>query len=245
MSLREENNKLYFVYKVTNKRNNRYYIGAHETYDISDGYLGSGIAIKRAIRKHGAENFIREILVYSQNETEMYLLEEQILGDKWNTDPLCYNVMPGGTGSWKHVNDSGMHKGANNCMHNEEVKTKVINKMKVTKASNKEKYYKIAKNAWIISANKTRGKKRSDHSKAMKLKMKEVWQRNGMREKIRDSISGMFEIYKPNGEIFITNRLCDVCKEYNLPFVSMWNSAKDNCRVLTKGRAKGWKCKQI
>jgi hypothetical protein len=40
-----------FTYKTINKINNKYYIGVHSTNDIKDGYLGSGVALKRAIRK--------------------------------------------------------------------------------------------------------------------------------------------------------------------------------------------------
>tara|TARA_Y100001938_G_scaffold133516_1_gene192982 strand:+ start:109 stop:258 length:150 start_codon:yes stop_codon:yes gene_type:complete len=47
------------VYKITNNINERVYIGK----DINDNpnYLGSGILIKKAIRKYGKDNFIKEI----------------------------------------------------------------------------------------------------------------------------------------------------------------------------------------
>ncbi len=40
-----------FVYKVTNTLNQKYYIGCHCTFKLDDGYLGSGMKIKRSIAK--------------------------------------------------------------------------------------------------------------------------------------------------------------------------------------------------
>lgn len=59
------------VYKITNLVNGKTYIGKHATRDINDGYMGSGKLIKAAIRKHGIENFAKEILRECDSEDEM------------------------------------------------------------------------------------------------------------------------------------------------------------------------------
>ena len=66
--------KHYLVYKTTNLVNGKIYIGQHQTYDLNDGYLGSGILLRRAIEKYGEENFKREILFECSSVEEMNAL---------------------------------------------------------------------------------------------------------------------------------------------------------------------------
>ena len=43
----------YTVYKITNLINNKIYVGVHITKNLNDSYMGSGVNIKRAIKKYG------------------------------------------------------------------------------------------------------------------------------------------------------------------------------------------------
>ena len=94
--------KMYLVYKITNIKNNKYYIGAHETYNINDNYFGSGIWIKRAIEKYGLQNFKKEILYKCSSQQEMFLVEKNEIEKNgyYPNNPLSYNLKDGGKGGW-------------------------------------------------------------------------------------------------------------------------------------------------
>jgi group I intron endonuclease len=83
-----------FVYRTTNNVNGKKYVGRHVGDPEVDGhYLGSGVAIKAAIKKYGRNNFSRETLEVC--ETEELLLERE---EFWITelnavnDPDYYNI---------------------------------------------------------------------------------------------------------------------------------------------------------
>jgi len=88
---------VHFIYRVTNNINDRFYIGKHSTNNIDDGYFGSGIMLKQALKKYGKENFIYEIIEFFCTSKEAYAFEEGLLRDVWNT-PMCYNQCGGGKG---------------------------------------------------------------------------------------------------------------------------------------------------
>jgi hypothetical protein len=92
----------YTIYKITNKINNKFYIGKHKTKKLDDGYMGSGKLIKAAIKKHGKENFEKEILGFFNTEKEMDEAEKiyVVLSES------SYNLCPGGEGGWGYVNEN-------------------------------------------------------------------------------------------------------------------------------------------
>ena len=89
---------VYTVYKITNKINDKYYIGVHKTDNPNDAYMGSGLAIKNAIQKYGKQNFEKEILLISEDKQPAYDLEKELTVDfdKSNT----YNMKRGGVGGF-------------------------------------------------------------------------------------------------------------------------------------------------
>jgi hypothetical protein len=95
------NNIMYYlIYKITNVIDGKYYIGAHKTLDENDPYMGSGKYIKRAIKKYGIENFIREILFVLDNEKDMYAKEAELVDRKFLKEQNTYNIKVGGFGGW-------------------------------------------------------------------------------------------------------------------------------------------------
>jgi hypothetical protein len=87
---------LYYIYKITNKINGKYYIGRHSTNNIEDGYMGSGIGIVNAIKKYGIDNFTKEILQFANNTEELWELEKTIVNDIVVKDEMSYNMAYGG-----------------------------------------------------------------------------------------------------------------------------------------------------
>lgn len=91
----------YTVYKITNVRNGRFYIGKHATVDINDGYMGSGVALKQAQEQLGMKCFKKEILKDCHSEQEMNELEKiYISSSKSNKLKKCYNKVNGGGGGY-------------------------------------------------------------------------------------------------------------------------------------------------
>ena len=88
----------HFVYKTTNIKNGKFYIGVHSTTDIDDGYLGSGKLIKMAIKKYGKENFKREILYFFKSLSECYEKEKELVTQTFLEKSDTYNICVGGKG---------------------------------------------------------------------------------------------------------------------------------------------------
>lgn len=83
-----------FVYEWTNLVNGKKYIGSHAGTE-NDGYIGSGVAFKKAIAKYGLSNFTRQILEYTFPVDRTYLLErEKFYLDALDAyhNPLYYNI---------------------------------------------------------------------------------------------------------------------------------------------------------
>jgi hypothetical protein len=85
------------IYKITNKINQKWYIGQHN--GKNPNYLGSGKLLKKAIKKYGKENFDKVIL------EECFTKEELDIREKWwiaesnaLNDPMSYNLVDGGEG---------------------------------------------------------------------------------------------------------------------------------------------------
>lgn len=89
---------LYTIYKVTNKLNNKKYIGKHITEKIDDNYLGSGNLLRKAVLKYGANNFEKEILFVFDNETEMNNKEKELINLEIVKSQEYYNISLGGKG---------------------------------------------------------------------------------------------------------------------------------------------------
>ena len=91
----------YIVYMTTNTVNNKFYIGVHKCIDLSDGYIGSGKILKKAIDKYGKDKFIREVLNVYTTEKEAYEEESRLVNETFIevNENDSYNLSVGGKGS--------------------------------------------------------------------------------------------------------------------------------------------------
>ena len=125
---------MYILYKTTNLVNNKIYIGIHKTKspDVFDGYYGSGIALKKALKKYGKKYFIRETLHTFNSKKQAYIKEAKIV-NHFFIQLNNYNMRIGGYG--------GSHQPS------EETKQKIRNSLKGKMAGSKNPMHnKLGKN---------------------------------------------------------------------------------------------------
>lgn len=101
-----------FIYMWTNKVNGRRYIGSHVGHEL-DGYVGSGVAFRRAVSKYGIDNFERIIIEYTTRED--VLAREQYFIDLYDAanDKQFYNIKVRAGGGFEHVNSLSHVREAN------------------------------------------------------------------------------------------------------------------------------------
>lgn len=97
--LKVKEEKLFnYFYKTVNLLNGRYYYGIRSTnvHPNKDSYLGSGKAIKEAIRLYGKEAFKKEVINHYPTRLEASWHEQMIVTDELIKDSQCYNIRTGG-----------------------------------------------------------------------------------------------------------------------------------------------------
>ena len=89
-----------YIYKTTNLLNNKIYIGKRVYRKKDDNwYLGSGVYLKRAIKKYGRENFKKEIIEWCENKTHLCKREIYWINYFNSTNhSIGYNLSLGGDG---------------------------------------------------------------------------------------------------------------------------------------------------
>ena len=73
-------------------------MGVHSTENLNDSYVGSGILLFKAIKKHGLKNFRRHILMMCESKEEALSVERIIVDYDFIHDENTYNVALGGVG---------------------------------------------------------------------------------------------------------------------------------------------------
>ncbi len=121
-----------YIYKTTNTITGKSYIGSHLCRKPSyiKTYLGSGTAIKDAVKKYGKENFSKEILEYFEHDNPRILETKYI--NQYNTlVPNGYNISKfGGTGLITQEVRDKLSKGRIGKTHSKETKERIANHFK-------------------------------------------------------------------------------------------------------------------
>lgn len=94
----------HFLYETTNIRNNKTYVGVRSSKVDPrvhfDGYLGSGFALKRSIKKHGKDSFTRKVLVLCDSKEYAFYLESLFVNEDFVATQNTYNMTTGGKGGY-------------------------------------------------------------------------------------------------------------------------------------------------
>jgi hypothetical protein len=132
------------MYEIKNNINGKIYVGVHKTDDINDSYMGSGKAIKAAIKKYGIDNFTKVIIETFENAESMYTKERELVSEEFVGRNDTYNLAVGGSGGSILQNRKSWPKGKSRAPG-------TIKKMKSAatgrKASEKTKR-KLSENNW-------------------------------------------------------------------------------------------------
>lgn len=86
------------IYKITNKINNKIYVGKQVNIRKNNNYLGSGKLIKLSVKKYGKENFQKDILQECQTNDELNIFEKIWIERLNSLIPNGYNISTGGDG---------------------------------------------------------------------------------------------------------------------------------------------------
>lgn len=97
--------KHYLVYLITNTINGKIYVGQHQTYDVDDGYMGSGYALNAAYEKYGMDKFVKTILADFDDFDCMNNMEAVIVDKEFVERKDTYNESVGGTKGWQAINE--------------------------------------------------------------------------------------------------------------------------------------------
>jgi group I intron endonuclease len=92
--------KYHYIYKTTNLKNGKYYVGMHSTDNLEDGYMGSGKRLRRSLNKHGKENFKFEILEFLPNRVSLREREKELVNEELVKDDTSMNIKLGGDGGF-------------------------------------------------------------------------------------------------------------------------------------------------
>jgi group I intron endonuclease len=170
------------IYKTTNLINNKIYIGKY--LGNWEGYLGSGVNLRKAIKKYGKENFKRETLEKCISKKQLNEREKYwILHYSSINKNIGYNLARGGEGG------IGWFAGKK---HSEETKKKIGKISKARGVSEKCRLKSKERNFWL-------GRKHTEETKE-KIRQANLGKKHTEGAKKNMSLSRKGKKGKPHSE---------------------------------------------
>ena len=148
-----------YVYKITLTEGNwkdHFYYGQHTTTNLNDGYKGTGNKVLKYYKKY-PNNFIKEIISFHNTKEELNKAEYDIIHSYLN-DPMCLNLMEGGTGGALVGESLFKMKESRKGQPAWNKGKKTTEETKQKQSQSKLNYYKTHEGYWT-------GKQRSDETK--------------------------------------------------------------------------------
>lgn len=142
-----------YVYLTVNNINGRMYVGQHKYHkcEADPEYLGSGIALERAVAKYGKENFTVTILCTANTRADLDVAEKKYIKEfREKYGNQLYNIADGGQGG--------------NCYPMTEQRRKHISEAMKGKVVSQEQRQKISKSlkGHLVSAESREKSRRSN-----------------------------------------------------------------------------------
>jgi hypothetical protein len=143
----EVNKMRYYIYKTTNTLNSKIYIGFHSSPDevrlsldfgscFTDGYLGSGKLLKRAIEKYTPSVFKQEIIGSFDKKEDAEALEKTLVNEEFVSRDDTYNISIGGNVTILYGSDNGFFGKTHS--------SEAIQKIQNTRTENKLPTYQVS-----------------------------------------------------------------------------------------------------
>lgn len=93
---------IHYIYRITHLPTGRFYIGKRSykgTDYLDDTYMGSGVIIRRMLKKHPRFEFRKEVLCFCRDAEQLLKAEQAAVSVNFPTNPLCINLCAGGRGT--------------------------------------------------------------------------------------------------------------------------------------------------
>jgi group I intron endonuclease len=206
---------MYYIYEIKNILDNKIYIGCHETDNVDDGYMGSGLILLLAMKKYGKENFQKTILEFCENKQKMFDKEKELVTEEFVKRLDTYNLNIGGHGGsipgWKHTDEAKRKISEANYRrdpksfsnpgwnHSQETKNKISEKLKGKqkteehrkKLSEANKGKKSSEETCKKLSEKSKGRKFSEETcKKLSEKLKGQKLSEDVKNKISETLKG-------------------------------------------------------